>query len=249
VTVATHAEYGDVLADADDRTLYAFARDEGSESSCYDDCAEAWPPLTVESEAAHATGPDVTAEVGVTERRDGSLQVTADGTPLYYFAGDQQPGDATGMGLANAWFLLRPDGSTLRPTVSVATHDELGELLVDGTGRTLYAFTRDEGSESSCYDDCATAWPPLTIEDGGDPLPAASVSAPLGTTERRDGSPQVTADGHPLYYFASDAEPGDAKGQGIGDVWFVLRPDGSVVSGAATTAATTSSTTTGSGGY
>lgn len=108
--------------------------------------------------------------------------------------------------------------------VAVGVVAPFGNILVDGEGLTLYLFTQDSDGESSCYDQCAENWPPLTVE--GDPTAGEDVTAELGTTERDDGSMQVTAAGNPLYYFVNDSEPGDANGQGVGDVWYVLTPDG-----------------------
>ena len=94
---------------------------------------------------------------------------------------------------------------------------------------TLYMFDSDTNGEaaSTCYDSCADAWPPLTVE--GDPTAGDAVTAELDTFEREGGARQVAAGGWPLYYFASDEEPGDANGQGVNDVWWVLRPDGTPV--------------------
>jgi predicted lipoprotein with Yx(FWY)xxD motif len=108
-------------------------------------------------------------------------------------------------------------------TVQVTTHPDYGVILTNGEGMTLYRFTQDEDGESTCYDQCAEAWPPLTVEE--------SMSIPDGlpgefeTTERRDGSMQVTYNEMPLYYFANDEEPGDTNGQGVNDVWFVVNPE------------------------
>lgn len=228
VTVSTHGVYGDILADAAGRTLYMFTRDSDGESACYDDCAEAWPPLTIESGMSLQGASGVGADVGTVERDDGRLQVTANGMPLYYFVNDEEPGDARGMGVVNAWFLLRPDGTVLKPTVSMADYETLGSILTDAAGRTLYMFEPDSPGESACTGDCAEAWPPLTVESEDTVYPAATITADLDTIEREDGSLQVTANDRPLYYFDNDDGPGDATGQGIGGVWFVLRPDGSV---------------------
>lgn len=109
--------------------------------------------------------------------------------------------------------------------VLVAASD-LGEILVDSDGDTLYLFTPDEQGDSSCYDQCETNWPPLVGEvaagEGLDP-------ALLGSTTRTDGSVQVTYNGWPLYYFAGDSAPGDANGQGINNVWFVVSPAGEAI--------------------
>lgn len=103
-------------------------------------------------------------------------------------------------------------------TVAMAESD-LGSILVDAEGNTLYLFMPDAQGDSTCYDDCATNWPALTGEaSAGDGVDASL----LGTTERTDGEIQATYNGWPLYYFANDAAPGDVNGQGVGDVWFVL---------------------------
>lgn len=105
---------------------------------------------------------------------------------------------------------------------------ELGGVLVDADGMTLYLFTNDSDGQSACYDDCAAAWPPLTVD--AEPVAGEGVDGgPLGTTERDDGSTQVTYAGSPLYTWASDSEPGDVSGQGVNDVWFVVAPGGEAI--------------------
>lgn len=116
-------------------------------------------------------------------------------------------------------------------TVQVREHTELGDILVDADGMTVYQFDADTmgSDQSACYDDCADAWPPVTVADEATAGPG--VSASVSSFEREDGTIQVTAGGWPLYRFASDSSPGDVKGQGINDVWWVLGPDGSKVTG------------------
>jgi predicted lipoprotein with Yx(FWY)xxD motif len=112
-------------------------------------------------------------------------------------------------------------------TVAVEDSD-LGQIVVDAEGRTLYVFLADEGNESTCYDECEASWPPLTVE--GDPAAGEGVDGSLlGTTERTDGSTQVTLDGHPLYYFAADETSDDINGQGVGEVWYVVSPEGEAI--------------------
>src|SRR5688572_25910109 len=113
-------------------------------------------------------------------------------------------------------------------TVAVADSD-LGSILVDAEGITLYRFDNDTDGESTCYDDCEANWPPLLIE--GD-SPAAGEGADeslLGTTERTDGTVQVTYAGQPLYYFAGDEAAGDVNGQAVGDIWWVVAADGAAI--------------------
>ncbi|QKY20331.1 hypothetical protein B4589_008045 [Halolamina sp. CBA1230] len=122
-----------------------------------------------------------------------------------------------------------PTGGGSTATVQVRSHPDLGDVLVDSEGMTLYMFDQDTQGEgaSSCSGSCVDNWPPLTVD--GEASAGSGVSAELSTFEREDGSTQVAADGWPLYYFTPDEEPGDAAGQGVNDVWWVLRPDGSVV--------------------
>ncbi len=112
-------------------------------------------------------------------------------------------------------------------TLAVASSD-LGDILVDAEGFTLYVFFADTDGTSTCYDDCATTWPALTVE--GDPVAGDGADdGLLGTTERDDGTTQVTYDDQPLYTYAPDEAPGDTNGQGVGDVWYVVGPDGKAI--------------------
>jgi predicted lipoprotein with Yx(FWY)xxD motif len=112
--------------------------------------------------------------------------------------------------------------NAMSSSIEVASTD-LGEMLVDADGNSLYLFIPDAQGDSTCYDDCEANWPPLT--DGAEA--GAEVDAALiGSTTRTDGSEQVTYNGWPLYYFAGDAAPGDTNGQGLNDVWFLVSPSG-----------------------
>jgi predicted lipoprotein with Yx(FWY)xxD motif len=112
-------------------------------------------------------------------------------------------------------------------TVGVA-NENVGKILVDSHGRTLYLFERDSGTKSTCTGACAVEWPPLratgkpTVSGGAD----ASVVA---ISARSDGKAQVTYNGHPLYLFSADQSPGDTNGQGVnafGGLWYVLSSSG-----------------------
>lgn len=119
-----------------------------------------------------------------------------------------------------------PDGDAVvlaAGETSAGTH-----LTVEGM--TVYLFTQDPaGGDSACTGGCLDAWPPLTAD--GDAVAGDGVDESLvGTAPLPDGSQQVTYDGHRLYYYASDAAPGDVTGQGVGDVWFVVSPEGEPIS-------------------
>ncbi|MFC4541214.1 plastocyanin/azurin family copper-binding protein [Halosolutus amylolyticus] len=117
VQVRDHAEYGEILVDADEMTLYMFDQDtQGApETACDGDCADAWPPLTADTAVA---GDDVTAELDTFERATGEMQVIANGWPLYGFAQDDAPGDARGQGSNDIWWVLGPDGTPIRSDAS-----------------------------------------------------------------------------------------------------------------------------------
>ncbi|HUG84921.1 MAG TPA: hypothetical protein VMM13_10170 [Euzebya sp.] len=123
--------------------------------------------------------------------------------------------------------------------VDVADND-LGQILVDGDGLTLYGFTNDSDGTSACTGDCAATWPPLIVEEDftvAEGLDAATFS----TTEREDGSLQLVVGDWPLYYFAADGGPGDVNGQGVGGVWFVVDSSGGLVREDAASTSTSSS--------
>ncbi|TMC82827.1 MAG: hypothetical protein E6J06_10055 [Chloroflexi bacterium] len=124
-----------------------------------------------------------------------------------------------------------PPASVPAATVAMAQNAKLGQILVDGNGRTLYLFEADKGSASTCYSSCATYWPPLLT--GGSPHAGSGANASfVGTTKRNDGTTEVTYAGHPLYYVVTDHNPGDATGQGVnnfGALWDVVGPDGNKI--------------------
>ena len=130
VEVRTHPEHGVVLTDAEGMTLYLFTKDEGGESVCYGDCAEAWPPLVVDGSPNVPDG--LPGEFDTTERNDGSMQVRYNGMPLYYFVSDEAPGDATGQGVNDVWFVVNP------------TCDGAARTTTEGEG-TARATTTDDG--------------------------------------------------------------------------------------------------------
>src|SRR3954467_10022887 len=107
----------------------------------------------------------------------------------------------------------------------------LGKILADSKGNTLYLFKKDSGTKSACTGACASAWPPLRAS--GKPTVATGANASMvGTTPRPDGKPQVTYNGHPLYTFTGDQNPGDTSGQGVnafGARWYVVSTAGNQV--------------------
>lgn len=123
-------------------------------------------------------------------------------------------------------------GSTTTPggsatAVAKLTASAFGDILTDAEGNTLYVFTNDTGTTSTCEGGCAEAWPPVTVT--GTPTGEGIDAGDLGTTTRPDGSTQLTFHGHPVYLYAADSKPGDTTGQGVGGIWFVVDKDGNAV--------------------
>jgi predicted lipoprotein with Yx(FWY)xxD motif len=93
-----NTKLGRILVDSRGRSLYLFEQDKGTTSTCYGACASLWPPLTVSGSPKVAAG-IVASKLGTTKRKDGHSELTYNGHPLYYYAGDQKAGDTTGEGL------------------------------------------------------------------------------------------------------------------------------------------------------
>jgi predicted lipoprotein with Yx(FWY)xxD motif len=126
-------------------------------------------------------------------------------------------------------------GSLKTATIGGAT------VLTSAKGFTLYSFVPDTPTTSNCNGTCAQNWPPVK-----GPATASGVTGTFGTIKRSDGSAQATFDGHPLYTFAGDTAPGQAKGNGLnaaGGLWHEI-----TTSGAAAPAGGSSSGSSG-GGY
>ncbi len=104
---------------------------------------------------------------------------------------------------------------------------EYGKVIFDAHGRVLYLFAADHSAKSTCYGVCAAAWPPMLTK--GAPTAGPGLNAKLvGTTKRRDGSLQVTYNGHPLYYYSADMR-GKIMCQHAnmhGGFWFVVKANG-----------------------
>jgi predicted lipoprotein with Yx(FWY)xxD motif len=119
-------------------------------------------------------------------------------------------------------------------TVSTKT-GALGSYLTDASGKSLYLYTPDTTSTSTCYGQCVAFWPAL-LTNGAPAAGTGAIATMLGTSPRTDGTTQVTYNGHPLYYFKGDKAAGDTSGQGKEGTWFLLSPAGMQIGSASSSA-------------
>ena len=112
-------------------------------------------------------------------------------------------------------------------TVITSGDSQFGTMLFNNDGQAIYIWEVEDSSKAECYDECAEAWPPVLT--GGTPQASGDVDGDLlGTTERTDGSIQVTYNDHPLYYYAHE-NAGEVKCHNVsthGGLWWVIQPNG-----------------------
>lgn len=111
--------------------------------------------------------------------------------------------------------------------LAVAQVGNLGQVVTDQNGLTLYRFDKDKAkpSASNCNNACATTWPPALGDPASVQLQGVD-STLVGAVTRADGTKQLTLNGWPLYTYAKDTAAGEAKGQGVGKTWFAVTPQG-----------------------
>jgi len=108
------------------------------------------------------------------------------------------------------------------PAVKIAEKEGLGKFLTDPEGMTLYYFTKDMGKTSACTGFCLEKWPIFYSEVAI--TPAGCDVSDFDVITREDGKKQTAYKGRLLYYFNGDTQPGDTKGQGVFDSWYVVAP-------------------------
>lgn len=111
----------------------------------------------------------------------------------------------------------------------------IGERVVAANGKTVYVFTKDvKGSgKSACTGGCAASWPAVTTTSA---TPAVDgVGGTIGTIPTADGKMQITINGMPIYFYSKDEDSNDTYGQGVGGVWFMVSPSGSMLTPSSST--------------
>ncbi|WP_234382570.1 MULTISPECIES: SCO0930 family lipoprotein [unclassified Streptomyces] len=166
---------------------------------------------------ATACGGDDT-KAGAAKPAGAASQAPASGAGDY--GSDYGAGSAAGAGTASE------SGAKAAGQLAIAQNEQLGPVLADSAGFTLYRFDKDTAKppKSNCEGDCAKTWP---VVAAGDATAAAGMDpALLGEVVRADGSKQLTVAGWPVYRYSKDTKAGETNGQGVGGTWFALAPDG-----------------------
>ncbi len=210
---------GTVLADSKSMTLYVFTDEaKTGASACKADCLSIWRPLYAPA-LAHGFG-----DWTLVQRDDGKRQWAFRGQPLYTFLGEPRPGEVRGDGAGPGWRAAVLDKGPARPNWVTVHDSDLGPVLADADGRTLYTAPRDGGwnfekmLKTTCKRDCVEQhWQPVLL--------APSESAEIGNwaaITREDGSRQWTLEGNPVYVFkdapAGDVVRGEHYGSGTSQV-------------------------------
>ncbi|WP_312191146.1 hypothetical protein [Sphingobacterium sp.] len=222
IQIASNTQFGNILTDANGKTLYFFSNDSKGTSTCVGDCLAAWP-VYYSSEASSDMEIDKSL-LGEITRADGSKQSTFKGWPLYYYAADGQTGQVKGDAVNKIWYVAKPDYLLMVANAQLVGHDNknyLGDYsegtgktsyLTDDKGRTLYAFKPDKFNKNNYtvadFSNDAI-WPIYQKQTGS--LPSLVSSADI-TVITVFGKKQLTYKGWPLYYFGQDQQPGDNKG-------------------------------------
>lgn len=138
------ATLGQILVDGEGNTLYLFLPDAQGESTCYDACAQNWPPVAATDDATVGEGLDAEL-VGAVARTDGTQQLTYGGWPLYTFVRDTEPGQANGQGANDVWFVLDAQGLGVG-VPEAAEADEEPEGAEEPAGDLMAAYM-EEGAQ------------------------------------------------------------------------------------------------------
>ena len=242
IALSTDASLGEILTDADGRTLYFFSRDVAGDIRCVSGCASNWPAFYTED--------IVITDEGLSEsdfeniEQDGMMITTYKGWPLYYYSpgGDgvaEDAGNTGGEGLGGIWYVMKPNYSLMIASAQLVGNDGINYLgdytqgegqtiyFTDALGRTLYTFINDtQNTNNFTASDFSNdgAWPVYHVEI--DELPSDMSADDFGTIDVF-GEPQLTFKGWPVYYFGGDASRGENKGVSVPSpgVWPIINND------------------------
>jgi predicted lipoprotein with Yx(FWY)xxD motif/plastocyanin len=216
VNISSSPAAGNYLVDSKGMTLYYFAKDITGKSNAAGAILQTWPIFNAGTISVPASLN--IADFATITRDDGQKQTTYKGWPLYYYSKDGNAGDILGEGVAGIWFVIKVPFYT----VMLQNKTDIGNYMVDGSGMTLYYFTKDSVGKSTATGTVLANWP--LFNPTSFIIPSTLNTSDFGTITRDDGQKVATYKGWPLYYYVKDQVSGDTLGQGVGGVWFVIDP-------------------------
>ena len=238
VKITTNPVYGNIITDGEGKTLYFFTEDAFGSSVCYGQCEVNWPVFFAEN---LQVGDGLNAQdFGEIVRNDGSKQTTYKGWPLYYFINDNSAGNVNGENVNGVWYVAKPDYTVMLMSNQLVGHDGVSyngnyqpgeeeiQYFVDGYGRTLYIFTKDEyNTNNFTAPDFSNnaVWP--IFETTLQSAPSV-IDTSLFQIIDVFGRLQLTYKGWPLYYFGQDSMVrGKTKGVSFPSpgIWPVAQAD------------------------
>lgn len=217
------------FVDAEGRTIYVFIRDNFNKNNYTRSDFSNDPVWPIYGEELGSIPTTLDRNLFDTINVFGRRQLTYNGWPLYYYGPDSTRGQTLGVSVPRpgVW-PVAVKGLKPAATVVLANNASRGQILTDAQGKTLYYFTRDAKPDTSfCSGGCAATWPifyAATLSLG-----AGLDSADFSAFARPDGSMQTTYKGWPLYYYVQDTVAGQTSGEGVGNRWFVAKPDYTVM--------------------
>ncbi len=214
VNISNKAGIGGYLVDGKGMTLYYFAKDVNGKSNASGSVLQTWPLFSINTVTVPSTLS--AGDFAPITRTDSLSQTSYKGWPLYYFANDKAPGDTLGDGIGGVWFLVKVPFYT----AMLESRTDFGNFLVDAKGMTLYYFTKDSPGVSTASASVLAVWPIFNAANFV--LPSGLNAADFATITRSDGQQQTTYKGYPLYHYVNDKISGDAAGNGVNAVWFVI---------------------------
>jgi predicted lipoprotein with Yx(FWY)xxD motif len=233
LTLQEDAEFGKIFTDSNGNVLYFFATDVNGNNNCTGGYANNWPIFFAERESISIDDPDFDAELLGEIQTPNGMQTTYNGWPLYYFVNDNAPGDTNGDGVANVWYVAKPDYDLMVANGQLVGNDGNNYIIndegayvegtgntryfVDFNGRTLYRFVNDTFNQSN-FGGSENVWP--RFRAGVAVVPSAMEVSEFAVIE--DG--QISFRGNPLYFFGSDAERGETRGVSVPNlgVWPIV---------------------------
>ena len=237
--------YGAVLANRTNHTLYLLSTEVGGKVHCIKTCLTTWIPVLVRSTTKTITlGANVKGKIGFVARSSTTKQVTFNSYPVYTFVGDGGPSKSLGEAVVadgGTWLMLHaiaglPATTPILPLLQKGNAGSYSSVLANAKGRSLYLLSNEVGASLNCTGPCLSIWIPLIVSSTTTSLAVgAGVKGTVGFVARSATTSQVTINSYPVYTYTGDFGAGQSYGEGIasyGGTWYLL-------SAAATTPSTT----------